>query len=282
LVAVEIRFLKPPYEKALENIQQNGAPAATSATRRTSREPPILDRDIALIGGLAKGMSALAVNSNSPISSVSELIAFAKSNPGKINVGSGGVGTISHVSWAILASLTGVNTVHVPYRGEGPAMADLLGDQVQAVFPSLSPAMEQIRGGKLRALAVTGAARSPALPDVPTVSEFVPGYDVSGYWGVGAPKGTPTEIIERLSREISASVNDRRLSSRIAELGDFPFAVPASAFGQYVAEFTGRWGKTLREAGLKAVCERQPYRLRRSASLMMHHIEPLCFRRWYE
>jgi tripartite-type tricarboxylate transporter receptor subunit TctC len=209
-------------------------------------------RDIVPISGLAKGMSALAVNSTSSINSVPELIAFAKSNPGKVNVGSGGVGTISHVAWAIFASLAGLNTVHVPYRGEGPAMADLLGGQVQVVFPALSPAMEHIRGGKLRALAVTGATRSPALPDVPTVSEFVSGYEVSGYWGVAAPKGTPTEIVERLSREINASVSDRRLGSRIAELGDVPFAAPASEFGPYVAEFTGRWGKTLREAGIKA------------------------------
>ena len=208
-------------------------------------------RDIAPISGVAKGMSALAVNSTSPISSVPELIAFARSNPGKVNVGSGGVGTISHIAWAIFASLTGVNTVHVPYRGEGPAMADLLGGQVQVVFPALAPAMEHIRGGKLRALAVTGATRSPALPGVPTVSEFVSGYEVSGYWGVGAPNGTPTEIIERLNKEINTSVNGR-LNTRITELGDVPFAAPASEFSTYVAQFTERWGKTLREAGIKA------------------------------
>jgi tripartite-type tricarboxylate transporter receptor subunit TctC len=209
-------------------------------------------RDIAPISGLAIGMAALAVNSTSPINSVPELISFARSNPGKVNVGSGGVGTTSHVSWAIFASLTGVNTVHVPYRGEGPAMADLLGGQLQVVFPSLSPAMEHIRGGKLRALAVTGATRSPALPSVPTVSEFVSGYEVSGYWGVSAPSGTPTEIIERLSKEISASVNGQRLNRRISELGDVPFAAPVSEFARYVAQFTERWGKTLREAGIKA------------------------------
>lgn len=197
-------------------------------------------------------MAALAVNSTSPINSVPELIAFARSNPGKVSVGSGGVGTISHVAWAIFASLTGANTVHIPYRGEGPAMADLLGGQVQVVFPALSPAMEHLRGGKLRALAVTGATRSPALPGVPTVSEFVSGYEVSGYWGVGAPSGTPAEVIERLSKEISASVNGQRLNSRITELGDIPFASPASEFAPYVAQFTERWGKTLREAGIKA------------------------------
>jgi tripartite-type tricarboxylate transporter receptor subunit TctC len=209
-------------------------------------------RDVVPISGLAKGMSALAVNPASSITSVPELISFAKSNPGKVNVGSGGVGTISHVAWAMFASLTGVHTVHVPYRGEGPAMADLLGEQLQVVFPSLSPAMEHIRGGKLRALAVTGATRSPALPAVPAINEFVAGYDVSGFWGVSAPRGTPKEIIERLSREITASVNDQRLKSRITELGDVPFAAPASEFAPYVAEFTNRWGKTLREAGIKA------------------------------
>jgi tripartite-type tricarboxylate transporter receptor subunit TctC len=208
--------------------------------------------DIAPISGLAIGMAALTVNSTSPINSVPDLIAFARSNPGKVNVGSGGVGTISHVAWAIFASRTGVNTVHVPYRGEGPAMADLLAGQVQVVFPALSPALELLRGGKLRALAVTGAARSSVLPSVPTVSEFVSRYEVSGYWGVGAPRGTPTEIIERLSKEISASVNGQRLNSRITELGDVPFASPASEFAPYVAQFTERWGKTLRDAGIKA------------------------------
>jgi tripartite-type tricarboxylate transporter receptor subunit TctC len=220
--------------------------------RSTITSRSIYVRDIAPISGLAKGMAALAVNSTSPINSVPELIAFARSNPGKVSVGSGGVGTISHVAWAIFASLTGVNTVHIPYRGEGPAMADLLGGQVQVVFPALSPAMEHLRGGKLRALAVTGATRSPALPGVPTVSEFVSGYEVSGYWGVGAPSGTPAEVIERLSKEISASVNGQRLNSRITELGDIPFASPASEFAPYVAQFTERWGKTLREAGIKA------------------------------
>jgi tripartite-type tricarboxylate transporter receptor subunit TctC len=131
-------------------------------------------------------------------------------------------------------------------------MADLLGGQVQVVFPALSPAMEHIRGGKLRALAVTGTTRSPALPGVPTVSEFISGYEVSGYWGVSAPKGTLTEIIELLSKEINASVNDQRLNSRITELGDVPFAVPGSEFGPYLAQFTERWGKILREAGIKA------------------------------
>jgi tripartite-type tricarboxylate transporter receptor subunit TctC len=209
-------------------------------------------RDIVPISGLAKGMSALAVNANSSIASVSELIALAKGNPGKVNVGSGGVGTISHVAWAIFASMTGVSTVHVPYRGEGPAMTDLLGGQVQVVFPALSPAMENIRGGKLRALAVTGATRSPALPNVPTIGEFLPGYEVSGYWGVAAPKGTPPEIIERLSREINASVKEQRLNNRITELGDVPFVAPASEFASYVAQFTDKWGKTLRDAGIKA------------------------------
>lgn len=209
-------------------------------------------RDIAPISGLAKGMVVLTVNSTSPIKSVPELIAYAKKNPGKVNVGSGGVGTNSHVAWAMFASHSGVQTVHVPYRGEGPAMADLLGGQVQAVFPSLSPAMEQIRGGGLRALAVTGNTRAPALPLVPTIGEFLPGYEVSGYWGIGAPRNTPIEIIERLNKEITASVTDRRLNSRIVELGDVPFIVSAAEFRTYVTQFAEKWGKILRDAGIKA------------------------------
>jgi tripartite-type tricarboxylate transporter receptor subunit TctC len=209
-------------------------------------------RDIVPICSLAIGMATLVVNSNSSINSVSELIAFAINNPGKINVGTGGVGTFTHVAWAIFAARTGINTIHVPYRGEAPAISDLLGDQVQVVFPSISPAMEHIRGGRLRALAVTGATRAPALPNVPTIGEFVPGYEVTTYWGVGAPINTPAEIVERLNKEIVASINDQRLNSRIVELGDVPYASSTSEFTTYVRQFTDRWGRTLREAGIKA------------------------------
>jgi tripartite-type tricarboxylate transporter receptor subunit TctC len=167
-------------------------------------------------------------------------------------VGSGGVGTLTHVAWALFASLSGVQTVHVPYRGETLAMTDLLGGQVQAVFPSMSPAMEHIRAGRLRALAVTGDRRAPALQSVPTIGEFLPGYEISGYWGISTPRNTPVEIVERLNREITASLADRRLNSRIVELGDVPFAVSATEFRTYVTQFTEKWGKSLRAAGIKA------------------------------
>jgi tripartite-type tricarboxylate transporter receptor subunit TctC len=209
-------------------------------------------RDLAPISGLAKGMAVLTVNPASPIKSVPELIMYARNNPGKISVGSGGVGTLNHVAWALFASHSGVQTVHVPYRGEAAAIADLLGQQVQAVFPSLSPAMEHIRAGRLRALAVTGDTRAPALPSVPTLGEFLSGYEIIGYWGVSAPRNTPVEIIERLNKEITASLADQRLNSRIVELGDVPFAVSATEFRTYVTQFTEKWGKSLRDAGIKA------------------------------
>jgi tripartite-type tricarboxylate transporter receptor subunit TctC len=209
-------------------------------------------RDIAPISGIAKGMGVLVVNSTSPIKSVPELIVYARNNPGKVNMGSGGVGSAAHVAWVLFTSHSGVQTVHVPYRGEGPAIADLLGEQVQVAFPSLSPAMEHIRSGRLRALAVTANERAPALPTVPTMGEFLPGYELTGYNGIGAPRNTPVEIIERLNREIAASVTDRRFNSRIVELGDVPFIVSAAEFRTYVTQFTQKWGKVLRDAGIKA------------------------------
>ncbi len=172
-------------------------------------------RDIVPVSGLAKGMAVLAVNPSSQINSVPELIAYAKNNPGKLNFGSGGVGTISHVAWALFAAHSEVKTVHVPYRGEALAISDLLGNQLQAAFPSVSPAMEHIRAGRLRALAVTGDKRAPALRNVPTLDEFLPGYEISGYWGICAPRNTPIEIIEKLNKEITASITDQRLNSRI-------------------------------------------------------------------
>jgi tripartite-type tricarboxylate transporter receptor subunit TctC len=208
-------------------------------------------RDIAPVAGLALGMGVFVVNPSFPAKTVPEFIAYAKSNPSKVSVGSGGVGSGSHVFWALFTALSGASTVHIPYRGEGPAISDLLGGQVHAVFPTMASVIEYVGTSRLRPLAVTGAARSPLLSDVPTVGEFVPGYDASGWWGIGAPRNTPTVVVERLNKEISASLNDPRLKQRIAELGDTVFVSSPGEFRNFIADYTDKWGKVIRAANIK-------------------------------
>jgi tripartite-type tricarboxylate transporter receptor subunit TctC len=165
--------------------------------------------------------------------------------------GSGGVGSGSHVFWALFTALSGTNTVHIPYRGEGPAISDRLGGQVQAVFPTMASVIEYVRTSRLRLLAVTGPARSPMLSEVPTVGEFVPGYDASGWWGIGAPRNTPTVVVERLNKEINASLDDLLLKQRIAELGDSAFVSSPGEFRNFIADYTDKWGKVIRAANIK-------------------------------
>jgi tripartite-type tricarboxylate transporter receptor subunit TctC len=198
-------------------------------------------RDIAPVASLALGMGVLVVHPSFPAKTVPEFIAYAKNNPGKVSVGSGGVGSGSHVYWALFTTLSGTNTVHVPYRGEGPAISDLLGGQVHAAFPTMASVIEYVRTSKLPVLAVTGAARSPLLPDVPTVGEFVPGYDASGWWGIGAPRNTPAVVIEKLNTAIGASLADPRLKQRIAELGDSVFLSSPSEFRKFTVDYTDKW-----------------------------------------
>jgi tripartite-type tricarboxylate transporter receptor subunit TctC len=192
------------------------------------------------------------VNPSFPAKSVPELIGYAKSNKSKISLGSGGVGSQSHICWALFGMLAGVEMVHVPYRGEGPALTDLLGGQVHAVFPTMPSVIEYVRAGRLRALGVTAVARAPLLPDVPTVGEFVQGFEASGFVGIGVPRDTANEIIEKLNKEINASLADPALKQRIAELGDTAFTSSPSEFGKSIAEYTDKWTKVIRAAGIKA------------------------------
>jgi tripartite-type tricarboxylate transporter receptor subunit TctC len=171
--------------------------------------------DIVPVAGIARVPEVMVVNPSLPATTVRELIADAKANPGKLTMASGGIGTLSHVEGELFKMMIGVNLVRVPYRGLGPALTDLLGGQVQVMFASLSASIDYVRAGKLRALAVTTATRADALPDVPTVAEFVPGYEASGWFGIGAPRGTPAEVIDKLNKEINASLADPKLQARL-------------------------------------------------------------------
>ena len=187
----------------------------------------------------------MVVHPSVPAKTVPEFIAYAKANPGKINMASAGNGTAPHVSGELFKMMTGVDMVHVPYRGAAPALTDLLGGQVQVMFGTMPASIEHIRAGKLRALAVTTATRSEALPDIPTVGEFVPGYEASAWFGVGAPKNTPAEIVDRLNKEINAGLADPKMKARLAELGGTVLAGSPADFGKLIADETEKWGKVI-------------------------------------
>ena len=208
-------------------------------------------RDISPVASLGRGMAVLVVTPSFPAKSFSEFIAYAKSNKGKLSLGSAGMGSISHLCWALLGMLAGVETTHVPYRGESLALTDLLGGQVHAVCPTLPSAIEYVRAGRLRALAVTATTRAPLLPDVPTVAEFVPGFEVSTFAGLGVPRNTPNEIIEKLNKEVNASLAAAAMKQRIAELGDTVSANSPDEFGKYIIEYADKWAKVIRAAGIK-------------------------------
>jgi tripartite-type tricarboxylate transporter receptor subunit TctC len=208
-------------------------------------------RDIAPVAGLIRIPFVMEVNPSVPAKTVSEFIAYAKASPGKISMASSGIGTTPHVAGEQFKMMAGVNMIHVPYRGAGPAIADLLGGQVQFMFGDMPPSIEHIRAGKLRALAVTTATRSEALPDLPTVSDYVPGYEASTWYGVGAPKNTPPEIINRLNKEINAGLDDPKLKARIAEMGSMVLAGSPADLGRLIADETEKWGKVIKFANIK-------------------------------
>jgi tripartite-type tricarboxylate transporter receptor subunit TctC len=209
-------------------------------------------RDIAPVAGVFRGPSVLVVNPSVPAKSIPELIAYAKTNPGEIKIASAGIGTGTHLASELFQMMTGVKMVHVPYRGGAPAFADLLGGQVQAYFPVVPAAIEYIRAGKLRALAVTSATRVESLPDIPTVAEFLPGYEASNWYGLGAPKNTPAEIVEKLNKEINAGLANPKIKARIADLGSVPLSMMPSEFGKLIADETEKWAKVIRAANIKA------------------------------
>jgi tripartite-type tricarboxylate transporter receptor subunit TctC len=205
--------------------------------------------DVAPVASLARGMAVLVVNPSFPAKSVPEFIAYARNN--RINVASAGVGSISHLCWALFGMLAGVETMHVPYRGESLALTDLLGGQVHAIFPTLPSAIEYIKAGRLRALAVTATTRAPLLPDVPTVSEFVPGFEVTTFAGLGVPRNTSNDIIETLNKAVNASLTVPAFKQRVAELGETVSANSPDEFGKYISEYADKWAKVIRAAGIK-------------------------------
>ena len=208
--------------------------------------------DIAPVAGITRFPIVMVVNPSVPAKTIPEFIAYAKANPGKINLGSPGIGTPGHVAGELFKMMASVDLVHVPYRGGGPVMTDLLGGQVQVLFGSTSLTIEQIRAGKLRPLAVTTTTRWEGLPDIPTVDDFVSGYEASAWAGFGAPKNTPTEIVEKLNKEINAGLADPKMKARLADLGGAVLPGLPADFGKLIADETEKWGKVIRAANIKA------------------------------
>jgi tripartite-type tricarboxylate transporter receptor subunit TctC len=208
-------------------------------------------RDIAAVAGIVVYPDIMLVNPSVPAETLVEFIAYAKANPGKLTVASSGVGSPGHVSGELLKMMVGIEMVHVPYRSAGLALTDLLAGQVQVGFPSLPSAIGYVRAGTLRALAVTTATRSQALPDVPSVGEFVPGYEASGWFGVGAPKATPAEIVEKLNKEVNAALHDPKMKARLADLGGEPLTGSPAELAKMIADETEKWGKVIKFAGIK-------------------------------
>ena len=209
-------------------------------------------QDIAPVAGITRTPLVVLVNPSVPAVTALEFIAYAKANPGKINFASGGNGTPSHMSGELLKMMAGVDLVHVPYRGLGPALTDLLGGQVQLMFGGTTASIPYIRSGKLRALAVTTTMRSELLSDLPTLGDFVPGYEASQWYGIGAPKNTSTQIIDRLNEEINASLGDPKIKVRLTGLGGTVLSGSPADFGKLIAEETEKWGKVVKFAGIKA------------------------------
>jgi tripartite-type tricarboxylate transporter receptor subunit TctC len=209
-------------------------------------------RDIMPVAGIMRVPGVMVVNPSLPAKTVSEFIAYAKANPGKINMASGGAGGPDHMSGELFMTMTGVNMLHVPYRGLSPALTDLLSGQVQVIFSSLPAAIEYIKADKLRALAVTTAARFEGMPDLPTVGETVPHYEASQWYGVGAPKNTPAEIVDKLNKEINAALTDPKMEARLADLGGTVLPGSPGDFGKLIADETEKWAKVVRASGAKA------------------------------
>ena len=209
-------------------------------------------RDIAPVASIIRVPLVMVINPSIRASTVPEFIAYAKANPGTISLASPGTGTAPHVAGELFKMMTGVNMLHVPYRGDAPAFTDLLGGQVQVYFPTTISSIEHIKTGKLRALAVTTATRVEALPDIPTMGDFIPDYEASNWYGVGAPKNTPTEIVGKLNNEINAALADANMKARLSDIGGAILAGSPADFGRLIAEETEKWGKVIRAANIKA------------------------------
>ena len=207
-------------------------------------------RDIVPVGGVMRVPNVMEVNPDVPAKTVAEFIAYAKANPGKVNWATSGNGTSVHLSGELFKLMTGVQMANIPYKGSAPALTDLIAGTVQVIFDNMPPSLPHIRAGKLRALAVTTATRSDALPDVPTVAETVPGYEASAFYGMGVPKGTPPEIIDKLNNEINAALADPNVKARLADLGGMLIAGSPADFGKLVAAETEKWAKVIKDGGV--------------------------------
>jgi tripartite-type tricarboxylate transporter receptor subunit TctC len=228
-----------------------GSPDTINATLNDELNFVFL-REIAPVAGIARGPHVLVVHPSFPAKTVLEFIAYAKANPGKLSMATPGDGSTNHVAGELFKIMAGVDMVHVPYRGGAPALTDLIGGQVQVMFADLTSSIEYVKAGKLRALAVSTASRSDALPDIPSLADFLPGYEASGWFGIGAPKNTPAEIVERLNKEINAGLADPKLKARVADLGATVFAGSPADFSKHIAEETEKWARVIRAANIKA------------------------------
>ena len=209
-------------------------------------------RDIAPVAGIIRVANVMVVNPSFPVKTLPEFIAYAKANPDRINMASSGNGSSNHLSGELFKMMTSITMVHVPYRCAAPALTDVIAGQVQVIFSAITSTVEYIKADKVRALAVTSAERAEALPDIPAVAEFVPGYEASNWWGIAAPKATPAETVAKLNREINAAFADPKIKARLADLGGTPLAGPPAEFGRLIANETEKWGKVIRAAGIKA------------------------------
>ena len=247
-IATEAVVKAPPDGYTLLLV---GLANATNATLHDKLNYNFI-RDIAPVASISRETSVMVVNPSVSAQTVPEFIAYAKANPSKVNMASSGNGTNPHVAGELFKMMAGVNMVHVPYRGSSLALPDLLGGQVQVMFIAMAASIEYIRAGKLRPLAVTTAMRSEVLPDIPTVGEFVPGYEASGWFGVGAPRDTPAEIIGKLNKEINGALADPKIKARFANLGGAVLPGSPADFGRLIAAETAKWAKVIRAAGINA------------------------------
>jgi tripartite-type tricarboxylate transporter receptor subunit TctC len=209
-------------------------------------------RDMLPVAGIAQAPAVFAIHASVPATTVTEFIAHAKANPGRINMGSAGIGSTGHLAGELFKMMAGVDLIHVPYRGNAPALIDLIAGQIEVLFPSLGSSIEYVKTGKLRALAVTGATRSDAVPDLPTVAETLPGYQAASFYGIGAPRNTPSEVVEVLNKAVNAGPADPKLKARLTDLGSVPLPGPPTTFGKLIADETEKWGKVIRFAGIKS------------------------------
>ena len=245
-IGTEVAVNAPPDGYTLLSI----SPSATTNGALYDNLSFNFIRDIAPVAGFASAPYVLVVNPSLPASTVAELIAYAKANPGKINMASAGIGSLSHMCGELFKAMASVDMVHVPYRSS--FLPDLLGGQVQLVFSPISQSIGAIRAGQLRALAVTTATRQAALPEIPAVAEFVPGYEASGWYGIGAPRSTPVEITARLGKAINAALTEPKMTAQLADVGAVPMPMTPAEFGQFLATETEKWGKLIRAANIKA------------------------------